>query len=277
MKLQDILSKKLVVDLASAAKDKDLVLQMQTRFKDLGLLLKAHVTGVWDERTKVALTIFCDAIELNTVKTGKLGETFAKKLIELKELPQSKVLIERDYQRAANILGVSVAAIKTVTRVESSGSGFLPSGRPTILFERHLFYDFTQGKHASTCPDICAYNPGGYSGGEAEWNRLEKAAKLDRTAAYRSASWGLFQILGDNFQACGFNNVDDYVAAMKRSEGEQLNAFVNFVISNKLVQYIAKRDWASFARYYNGPNYQINQYDVKLAAAYAEFSRVATA
>jgi hypothetical protein len=277
MKLQDILSKKLVVDVADAAKDKELVLQIQTRFKDLGLLLKSQVTGVWDERTKVALAIFCGAIELNTAKTGKLGETFAKRLIEMKELPQSKVLSERDYQRAANILGVSVAAIKTVTRVESSGSGFLPSGRPTILFERHLFYDFTNGKHASNCPDICAYDPGGYSGGEAEWNRLEKAAKLDRAAAYRSASWGLFQILGDNFKACGFNTVDDYVAAMKRSEGEQLNAFVNFVISNNLVQYIAKRDWANFARCYNGPNYQINQYDVKLAAAYAEFSRVATA
>lgn len=277
MKLQDIFNNKRVLDLADVAKDKELVMQIQTRFKDLGLLLNANVTGVWDARTKAALAQFCDAVELNTVQMGKLGETFAKKLIEIKELPQSKVLSDRDYQRAANILGVNVAAIKTITRVESSGSGFLPSGRPTILFERHLFYDFTGGKYANTHPDICAYSPGGYSGGEAEWNRLEKAAKLDRVAAYRSASWGLFQILGDNFRACGFNNVDDYVAAMKRSEGEQLNAFVNFVISNQLVQYIVNRNWAKFAEKYNGPNYQINQYDVKLAAAYAEFSGVAMA
>lgn len=277
MKLQDIFSKKQVLDLADVAKDKELVLQIQTRFKDLGLLLSSNVTGVWDAQTKTALEQFCDVAELNTAQTGKVGATFAKKLIEIKELPRSKVLTERDYQRAADTLGVNVAAIKTITRVESSGSGFLPSGRPTILFERHLFYDFTGGNYANTHPDICNYAPGGYSGGEAEWNRLEKAAKLDRAAAYRSASWGLFQILGDNFRACGFNRVDDYVEAMKRSEGDQLTAFVNFVISNQLKQYIVNRNWAKFAEYYNGPNYQINQYDVKLAAAYAEFSRVAMA
>jgi hypothetical protein len=60
--------------------------------------------------------------------------------------------------------------------------------------------------------------------------------------------------------------------AMNRSEGEQLKAFVNFVINNDLVQYVRDRNWAEFARYYNGPNFAINQYDIKLAAAYTEFS-----
>ena len=33
------------------------------------------------------------------------------------------------------------------------------------------------------------------------------------------------------------------------------------------------KDWANFARGYNGPAYAKNRYDVKLAAAYAKFSK----
>ena len=48
-------------------------------------------------------------------------------------------LTEADYAAAAGRLGCSVAAIKAVAKVESKGSGFLPSGEPRILFERHVF------------------------------------------------------------------------------------------------------------------------------------------
>jgi peptidoglycan-binding domain 1 protein len=32
------------------------------------------------------------------------------------------------------------------------------------------------------------------------------------------------------------------------------------------------KDWAEFAKRYNGPAYEQNQYDKKLAAAYQKFS-----
>jgi two-component sensor histidine kinase len=50
-----------------------------------------------------------------------------------------QALTEEDYKRAARRLGCSVAAIKAVAEVEAPGSGFLPDGRPKILFERHIF------------------------------------------------------------------------------------------------------------------------------------------
>ena len=40
---------------------------------------------------------------------------------------------------AANKLGCEVAAVRAVVDVESGG-GFLPDGRPKILFERHKVY-----------------------------------------------------------------------------------------------------------------------------------------
>ncbi|AZA64465.1 DUF3380 domain-containing protein [Chryseobacterium carnipullorum] len=58
-----------------------------------------------------------------------------------------KTLTEQDYINAAKELGCEVAAIKAVAEVESRGSGFLSSGEPKILFERHRFYKYTNGKY----------------------------------------------------------------------------------------------------------------------------------
>lgn len=272
MKLQALLDTKQVIDLDTLTADIELVQQIQVRLKDLGLLLASDIDGFWGRITNTALAEFCKVANLDSMQTGKFGPTFAKKLIEMRQLVVDKFLTEADYQNAAQRLGVNVATVKTVTKVESDGSGFLSSGRPKILFERHLFYDVTNGEFADGYPDICNYNPGGYKGGEVEWDRLNNAARLDRAAALRSTSWGLFQILGENFELCGFSSVEAYVMTVNRSEGEQLKAFVSFVINNDLVQYVRDRDWAQFARYYNGPDFAINQYDIKLAAAYEEFS-----
>ena len=111
-----------------------------------------------------------------------------------------------------------------------------------------------------------------YKGGAREWDRINEAIALDRGAALQSASWGLFQIMGANYKACGFTSVDDFVAAMEKSEGDQLKAFVGFIRTNKLDGYLRSLNWAAFAKGYNGPGYAKNQYDAKLAAAYKKFS-----
>ena len=41
-----------------------------------------------------------------------------------------------------------------------------------------------------------------------------------------------------------------------------------FLVANNLQLYLQKRDWAAFARLYNGPEYLRNQYDKKLEIAY---------
>jgi hypothetical protein len=171
-------------------------------------------------------------------------------------------------EEAAKALGCPVAAVRAVLDVESRG-GFLSDGRPKILFERHYFCRLTGGKYNQSNPDISNSQWGGYKGGAAEYDRLARAIKLDRDAALRSASWGAFQIMGDNYKACGFNGVEDFVKAMVAGEPEQLEAFVNFVKKSMLSDELGRLDWAGFARGYNGPAYKTNKYDVKLAAAYS--------
>jgi hypothetical protein len=169
---------------------------------------------------------------------------------------------------AAESLGCEVAAVKAVIDVESRG-GFLDDNRPKILFERHFFSRLTKGKHDAAAPDISSSSGGGYKGGKAEYERLGRAIALDRDAGLRSASWGAFQIMGDNCKSAGFGDVESFVKAMCESEDKQLAAFVSFVKANSLNDELVRRDWAGFARGYNGPNFKQNRYDEKMAAAYA--------
>lgn len=183
----------------------------------------------------------------------------------------NKTLTNWDYCQAAEKLGCEVASIKAVASVESAGGGFLPSGKVKLLFERHHFSRLTRRKFDSTHPQISSRKPGGYYGNEKEYQRFNEAFRLDPTAAMMSASWGKFQIMGFNFAVCGFSSVNAFVDAMKKSEGEQLFAFCEFVETNNLADELRRRDWAGFARGYNGKNYRINNYDGKMLAAYNKF------
>ena len=170
-------------------------------------------------------------------------------------------------ESAARKIGCQVAAVRAVIDVESRG-GFLADKRPKILFERHYFSRLTKRKYDASHPAISNPKWGGYKGGKAEYDRLGEAIALDRDAALRSASWGAFQIMGDNYRVCGFQDVEDFVAAMVSGEPAQLDAFVAFVKKNRLDDELIRTDWAGFARGYNGPAYRVNKYDEKLEAAY---------
>lgn len=182
-------------------------------------------------------------------------------------------LTEAGFKTAAEVLNCEVAAIQAVCEVEAPRGGFLPDDRVRILFERHKFHSFTAGTFSKSNPDISNRVAGGYGAeGAHQWARFSKAFALDPKAAMKSCSWGKFQIMGFNFAAAGFETLDDFVSAMKVSEDEQLKAFVNVIKSWALQDELRRHDWASFARQYNGENYKINRYDVKLAAAYKKYS-----
>src|SRR5687768_16941334 len=146
------------------------------------------------------------------------------------------LLTDEDYHRAAAVLGCEAADIRAVADVESGGrTGFLPDGRPKILFESHVFSKLTGGKHDAAHSDISTARwTRNYVGGAGEHDRLRRAMQLDREAALKAASWGKFQILGMNYGRVGAKTVDEFVEAQKRSEKEHLDAFVKFILSHDL-------------------------------------------
>jgi hypothetical protein len=193
----------------------------------------------------------------------------------------STILTDEDYQRAADALDVDVATVRAVAEVEAGGRAFLPDGRPQILYEAHIFHRESKGAHgaakdstgkALSAPswDRSLYG----ASGAHQHNRLAAAAKLDWDAAHKACSWGMFQILGQNHKVCGYDTVAQFVDAMNDGAGAQLDAFVSFVKGNRLNGALRRRDWAAFARGYNGPGYAQNAYDTKLAAAYRKYARL---
>lgn len=184
-----------------------------------------------------------------------------------------------DFRRFAGRLGCRWEALAAVAEVESGRLGaFDPHGRPIILFERHLFSRKTRGLFDATHPNVSNPNAGGYPPGQEErWAQLRQAFALDPEAALESASWGRFQLLGQNFATLGFGNARDYVAKLARSEVDQLEAFEAFIRSNGLVPALQRLDWAAFARGYNGPAYARNRYDQRMAEAFARIAGQALA
>lgn len=176
-----------------------------------------------------------------------------------------------DFEEVAARLGCEWEAVAAVAQVESGPlGGFGDDGRPIILFERHLFSRKTNSQYDASHPTISNRSPGGYPRSQADrWAQLEQAYALDPEAALQSASYGRFQVLGQNFSNLGMANAHQYVAKVARSEKDQLEAFEGFVRANGLVDELQRKDWAGFASRYNGPGYAANQYDTKMADAYA--------
>ena len=182
-------------------------------------------------------------------------------------------LSQQGVDDASAIVGVELPELWAVMSVETSGCGFLPDRRPKILFERHLFSRLTDGQFDAHDPDVSDPTPGGYGlSGAHQYDRLAVALHLDREAALQSASWGLGQILGQNFKAAGFNDPQAMVDAMVLSEDEQLKAMASFIKATGMHHPLADHDWSGFARRYNGPNFAAHNYDGLLRDAFHRYS-----
>lgn len=180
-------------------------------------------------------------------------------------------LTRADYEGAAARLACEWEALAAVAQVESGPlGGFGGDGRPVILFERHLFSRKTNSRFDQSNPSVSNRTPGGYPRSQADrWAQLTEAYSLDPEAALQSASYGRFQVLGQNFPNLQMANAHDYVAKLARSEKDQLEAFEGFIRANNLADELQRKDWTGFASRYNGPGYAANQYDTKMAEAYA--------
>ncbi|RUT67889.1 DUF3380 domain-containing protein [Flavobacterium cupreum] len=176
--------------------------------------------------------------------------------------------------QAAKKLGIPIASVRAVYKVETGGNAFRENGDPKILFERHYFSNFTNGKFDKTNPDISNPQQGGYGNYSEQIGKLNKAVGLDKDAGYKSASYGGFQIMESNFKAAGFKNVSDFATTMmSNDEDKHLTAFVNIILSNDdLLEAIQSGDWKTFAKIYNGPKYKKNKYDEKLKSAYDDYA-----
>jgi N-acetylmuramidase len=179
---------------------------------------------------------------------------------------------------------IEVAALAAVAQVEAGGRNGFQDGRPIIRFELHVFHRETRGIYARSHPHLSqptlAAGRRYHRGGQAnEWSMMYASMILRvppvtrRIAeAFRSASWGMFQVMGFNAAAVGWPDPIQFGIDMATSEANQLRAFVGFIRSSRLEGALRRHDWTTFARAYNGAGFAVNQYDARIGAAYNRIS-----
>lgn len=197
-----------------------------------------------------------------------------------------KRITDYDIPRIGALIGVGEDEVHTLMDVESRGSGFDRYGRLAMLFEPLWFYRHLTPKQGD--PNAAAMlgkreralalglaqptRPTSYP--PESYTRLEKALAIDETAALKSASWGLGQIMGFNHVAAGYRTVQEMITAFCADEANQLQAMINFIKANKLDDELRRHDWRGLARGYNGEGYERDGYHIKLANAYAKWARI---
>lgn len=176
--------------------------------------------------------------------------------------------------------GWEPAALAAIVEVESNGTVFaVVDGRqePLIRWEGHYFDRRLAGSDQAEARVLGLASPtagkiANPASQAARWKILIRAAEINATAAFESCSWGVGQVMGAHWAWLGFTSVTALVNLCRSGAEGQVELMARFIEKAGLADELQRRDWAGFARGYNGANYRANKYDTKLAAAYRDFA-----
>lgn len=189
-------------------------------------------------------------------------------------------LAQGDVGDAARAVSLPTAAVLAWMEVEAGGLGFDSKNRPKMLFEPHVFWRNLAGKlrEAAASAGI-AYAKWKRNYPSDSYPRLGQAIGIAREPGFRSASYGLPQILGENHSAAGFASAEAMFVAMKQGEREQLLAMVTLMKSWGIAKTLIGKDltkaesWEAAAKRYNGSGYATHNYHGRMAAAFVKHDK----
>lgn len=233
------------------------------------------------QANRVALQRFLNARGAQLTEDGVVGSVTRRALWDLFANRAAAPVTPAEIAMIARELGVAPDHVRAVAAVESSGGGFLSTGHPKILWERHWFFRrvgrvLTWSGLAQAY--LAASTPGGYTvdadrdGINDSWEKLIEACATDPVAAFESCSWGKFQIMGGNCYAMGYASVFDFAWSMRESEFGHYLALAAFIRANRLEAALraigtSPAQNVAFARGYNGKAFATHDYHGKLARA----------
>ncbi len=191
-------------------------------------------------------------------------------------------------QSAAAELGIQPAKVRAFIRVEDGDID-------RILFERHVFYRSLQklGVDISALlqdsPELSEIinpspytskrgkrGPDYYGNYEDSKRRLRWATTIHKEAAYCSISVGYFQLMGHQFNVCGYSTAYEFVSALMEDSDAQVRAVIAVIRDMGVDDELRRDDFSGFARRYVGPGYKrgtktvTDDYDWKFAKFYRQ-------
>lgn len=205
---------------------------------------------------------------------GQAGPATRAAIMQVFTNKNAKAITPAAIEDIAARLGVSGRKVRAVSKVESGGGGWNDQGQPKILWERHYFFK----RILIAIPWISNPKGGDYTldsnknGVNDSWEKLCLAACRKPIAAFESASWGKFQIMGAHAKALGYENALEFAYSMVNDERAHYEALAAFVRVNGLIPAMNKlstnpEDCRAFAKRYNGAAYEKFGYHRKLAEA----------
>ena len=217
------------------------------------------------------------ALDVAQVLRGAMPEPFDRaRFLDRFVNRKAPAITREDRERVAKSLGVSLRHIEALEKVESNGRSFDGAGRPVILPEPHIFFRLTEGRFGTTAFSYARWGTRPYPQTfDARWDLLADMAQRDESAALQSASWGLFQVMGFHWKACGYESPEHFASAMAADEDNQLEAMAAFILAEGLDDELRAcragnpDSCRAFCRGYNGPGYAKNAYHTKFARALA--------
>ena len=151
-----------------------------------------------------------------------------------------------------------------VAMLESNLEPYLPDVKfPTLKFYKYTFISYFQK------PEIPKLIKATRIEGE-DYEAYKQASRISPKKAMLSTSFGLYQIMGYNYDDIGYNSVENMVKDFTDSVEAQIKAFIEYVRFINLDFAINKKDFNEFARVYNGVMYYKTEYISKLERAYED-------
>ncbi len=185
-------------------------------------------------------------------------------------------LSDSDLSSFAQKYGFDEHFLQAILNVESKGEAADSQGRMLLLPEKHVFWRELPKPLRKKARSLGLATPKwsrsnykglGDNGSDLRWDRLEDMADVNEEAALKSCSYAKPQIMGFNYELCGFDSVRDFVISLGSSEEAQDLAFFAFLLARGLGDEIRRYDVEAVVRVYNGPG-QVKRYSEEVRSEY---------
>ncbi|WP_430827552.1 N-acetylmuramidase domain-containing protein [Chryseobacterium indologenes] len=207
-------------------------------------------------------------LSTNSNSNSKVGECICFKQGKVKTacIGKGSPITNDIYKKEADRLGIELAMIQAIAKQESKRESFWKEGQATILFERHKMWEYLEKdlnktrseleKLQKDDPSLVNELSGGYGKYSEQYDKLDKAKKIDNTTALKACSWGKFQVMGFNYSVA-FSTPEEMEKAVNLCEIQQFYFFVGYIENTiGMITAMKNKNWEDIASKYNGSKWK---------------------